>query len=289
VNPVGCHGSVWASAFHRDGIAHALAMTREAGFDLIEIPLMDPDAIDGAATRRGLAEHELAATASLGLRPDIDVSSPDPEVAARGEAYLQRALAVCADVGATHLGGVIASAMSKYATPPSPAGRAHSAAAIARLGERAAELGIGLSVEVVNRYESNLLNTAEQGLQFLAEVGQSGVSLLLDTYHMNIEEIDHRTPVLATAQRLGYAHAGESHRGYLGTGTVDFDGFFAGLVEVGFAGPVVFESFSSATAGREFAQMLGIWRDLSSDPLDLGRHASAFIRDGLRRAGASRR
>ncbi len=283
---IGCHGSVWVPEFDRAGMATAMARTRAAGFDLIEIPLMDPDDLDVAATKAGLAEHELQATASLGLKPEYDVSSPDAEVSARGEAHLGRAIEVLAEVGGTHLCGVIACAMAKYPGPPTPAGRANSVAALARLADRASELGVKLNVEIVNRYESNLLNTAQQGLDFLAEVGSDDLAVHLDTYHMNIEESDHRTPLIAAGDRLGYLHAGDSHRGYLGTGTVDWDGFFAGVVASGYDGPLVFESFSSAVVHKDFSTMLAIWRTLWEDSDDLGSKANAFIRAGLAKASA---
>lgn len=88
--------------------------------------------------------------------------------------------------------------------------------------------------------------------------------------------------MLAVADRLGYVHIGESHRGYLGSGRVDFDAFFRALATVQYDGPVVFESFSSAVVHPELSTMLGVWRDLWRDGDDLGEHANAFIRNQLR-------
>jgi D-psicose/D-tagatose/L-ribulose 3-epimerase len=98
---------------------------------------------------------------------------------------------------------------------------------------------------------------------------------------MNIEETDMFSPVLDTADQLSYVHIGESHRGYLGTGSVDFDSFFRALARIGYDGPVVFESFSSAVVAPDLSRMLGIWRNLWSDSEELGAHANAFIRDKM--------
>jgi D-psicose/D-tagatose/L-ribulose 3-epimerase len=166
--------------------------------------------------------------------------------------------------------------------PVSAAGRASSAAAIGRLSVLAADLGIHLSLEVVNRYETNLMNTGREALNFLQEISSSNVSIHLDTYHMNIEESDMFSPVLAVADRLGYVHIGESHRGYLGSGTVDFGSFFRGLAHVNYDGPIVFESFSSAVVNADLSRTLGIWRNLWQDSDDLAAHANSFIRDQLR-------
>ncbi len=243
---------------------------------------MDPDDIDGPAVRKLLQRHELAATASLGLGAGNDLSSEDAEVSAAGERLLGTCLEVLSDLGATDLVGVIYCAMRKYSQPASVLNRSRSTEAIGRLAERGRQLGVRLGIEVVNRYESNLVNTSRQGVEYVEQVGDDQVYVHLDTYHMNIEEPDMFTPVLTAGPKLGYVHIGESHRGYLGSGTVDFDSFFRALAHIGYDGPIVFESFSSAVVHKDFSTMLGIWRNLWSDGLDLGRHANNFIRGQLK-------
>jgi len=278
---IGCHASVWTGEFDDVGVGLAIDKTAAAGFDLIEIPLMDPDKADPTAVRRMLDEAGLAVTASLGLSEQTDISSDDPEISAAGEALLRRCLEFVSAVGGTHLVGVIYSAMRKYMAPATDLNRQHSVDAIGRLCTRAAELGVRVGVEVVNRYESNLLNTSRQGVRYVDEVGAGNLVVHLDTYHMNIEEPDMFTPVLDAGRRLGYVHIGESHRGFLGSGTVDFDSFFRALAMVGYDGPVVFESFSSTVVHPDLSNMLGIWRNLWENGVDLGRHASSYIRNQL--------
>jgi D-psicose/D-tagatose/L-ribulose 3-epimerase len=279
---IGAHALVFTGTFDEAGITTAIEKTREAGFDLIEIPLMDPASFDRKLAARLLAEHGLAATASLGLSESTDLTSPDATVVDAGERMLTECLEIVGAIGGTHLCGVIYSAMKKYMDPPTATGRASSAAVLNRLASRASDLGIRLSLEVVNRYETNLLNTGRQALAFLDEVDHDNVSVHLDTYHMNIEESDSFSPVLDVADRLGYVHIGESHRGYLGSGTVDFDSFFRALARVDYDGPIVFESFSSAVVNQDLSRMLGIWRNLWDDSDDLAAHANRFIRDQLR-------
>ena len=100
---------------------------------------------------------------------------------------------------------------------------------------------------------------------------------------MNIEESDFFQPVhdVAASGKLGYAHIGDSHRGYLGTGTVDFATFFRALHDVAYDGPVVFESFSSVVVSAELSNTLGIWRNLWQDSDDLAAHANRYIRDAM--------
>ena len=278
---IGAHALVFTGSFDETGLTHAIRETKKAGFDLIEIPLMDPAGFDRKLAARLLKEYDLASTASLGLSDSTDLTSADPAVAAAGERMLTDCLEIVHAMGGTHLCGVLYGAMKKYMEPATTAGRASSAAALNRLAGRAADLGIRLSLEVVNRYETNLLNTGRQALAFLDEVDHPNVSVHLDTYHMNIEESDLFSPVLDAADRLGYVHIGESHRGYLGSGTVDFDSFFRGLARIDYDGPVVFESFSSAVVNEDLSRMLGIWRNLWQDSGDLAAHANTFIRGRL--------
>jgi D-psicose/D-tagatose/L-ribulose 3-epimerase len=285
-NPVGVHALVWVGGWSEPEARTAIAATRRAGYDLIEIPLLDPWAVDVKMTRRLLEEHQLGMAASLGLSPATDVSSEDPAVVAAGERLLRQAADVVRDLGGSWLCGVLYCNLGKYAGPATERGRASSIAAIQRLADHTAASGINLGIEVVNRYESNLVNTARQALGFVAEVDRPNVYVHLDTYHMNIEEPDMAAPVLACGDRLGYVHVGESHRGYLGSGTVDHGSFFRALGRIGYTGPITFESFSSAVVSPALSNTLAIWRNLWSDGADLAGHARAFI-DGQLRAVAS--
>jgi D-psicose/D-tagatose/L-ribulose 3-epimerase len=278
---IGCHGLVWTGRFDAEGIRHSVRMTKEAGFDLIEFPLMDPFSFDVSTAKSALAEHGLAASASLGLSEATDISSEDPDVVKAGEELLNRAVDVLSQLGATDFCGVIYSAMKKYMEPATERGLNNSKAAVGRVADRAAGLGINVSLEVVNRYETNVLNTGRQALAYLKDVNRGNLGIHLDTYHMNIEESDMFSPVLDAAESLRYVHIGESHRGYLGTGSVDFDNFFKALGRIDYDGPVVFESFSSAVVAPDLSRMLGIWRNLWTDNEELGAHANAFIRDKI--------
>lgn len=279
---IGVHGLVFTGVFDENGMVTAASGAQAAGFDLLEVPLMDPYGIDGAQTRRILDDHGLAMSASLGLSPDTDLTSTDEATSRKGEDLVRRAIDVVAEAGGSSLCGVIYSALTKYLAPATNQARATSAAALRRLGDHAQQAGVELSLEIVNRYETNIANTARAGLAFLDEIGHDNVHLHLDTYHMNIEESGMIEPILDSGDRLRYFHIGESHRGYLGTGTVDFDATFRGLARSGYDGIIVFESFSSAVVSEALSNTLGIWRNLWEDSADLAAHANRFIRDHIR-------
>src|SRR5450755_2963501 len=281
MSKIGIHAAVWAGGWSDDESRHAITESKAAGYDYIEIMAFDPAAIDVKKTRALLEAAELDVTSSLGLDWDNDLSSDDPAVSARGEALLTEVIDCNAALRSKYVVGVIYSALGKYPRPATPRGRANCVAALQRLARRAADSGITLGLEVVNRYETNLFNTAAQALEIVAEIGAPNLGVHLDTYHMNIEEDDFDEPVRLCGDKLVYVHIGESHRGYLGSGNVDFTTFFRALAETGYDGPIAFESFSTTVLAPELSNRLGVWRDLWDDNRDLARHAKEFI-DRLR-------
>jgi D-psicose/D-tagatose/L-ribulose 3-epimerase len=279
-NLYGIHALVWVGGWSEPEARQAIAATKEAGFDLIELAALDPTTFDAELTARLLAEHDLGAGVSLGLGEDTDVSSEDPDVVKRGRALLLDALHLTRDVGGRYLGGVIFSKLGRYAAPVTEQGRANSVESIAWLADEAAASGITLGLEFCNRYETNVLNTTAQTLDFIDEVGRDNVVAHLDVYHMNIEEVSFTDAVhaAAAAGRLGYVHLGESHRGALGTGSIPWDEFFTALHDVGYDGVMTFESFSTEVVHPTLSSNLAIWRNTWSDGMQLARSAREFIR-----------
>jgi D-psicose/D-tagatose/L-ribulose 3-epimerase len=160
-------------------------------------------------------------------------------------------------------------------------------AVLGRLATQARGRGMTVGLEICNRYETNVVNTARQALVLADDIGEDNVLLHLDTYHMNIEEDDLVRPVREVGDRLGYIHIGENHRGYLGSGHLDFTTFFHALIDIHYTGPITFESFSSAVTAAGLSNDLAIWRNLWSDGEDLARHARTFIANHLTAASAS--
>ncbi|MCW2637202.1 MAG: Xylose isomerase domain protein barrel [Blastococcus sp.] len=279
----GVHALVWTGGWSPDEARHAIAATAEAGYDLIEIAPIDPTGFDAEMTAALLQEYSLQVSASLGLSEDTDVSSEDPDVVARGRERLATALSVLRDSGGTVLCGVLYSKLGKYAGPATERGRANSQESIAWLADKAADSGVTLALEFCNRYETNIINTTQETLDFIAAVGRPNVMAHLDTYHMNIEEHSFREAVqaAAVAGRLGYVHVGESHRGALGTGTIPWTEFFSALTEVGYEGIMTFESFSSEVVHRTLSNDLAIWRNLWTDNRALARDALSFTKSRL--------
>lgn len=284
MNKLGVHALVWEKGWSHDECARAVANTAAVGFDLIEIPALDPASIDAGFTLKQLEQAGIGAACSLGLDADTDISSNDREKEKRGQARLQAAVAVARDIGATHVCGILESAFQKYAVPTTAEGVKRSVEVLQRVAEAAARSGITLGLEVVNRYESNVLNTASQAVEMCRRIGAPNVKVHLDVYHMNIEESDIGQAILETGGHLGYFHTGDSHRGYMGSGSIDLAGVFRAVVKSGYAGPITFESFSSRIVGQPLEGILGIWRNLWEDSHDLAAHALMYTKAQLKAA-----
>jgi D-psicose/D-tagatose/L-ribulose 3-epimerase len=277
----GGHALVWAGDWSPEGARAAISGAARSGYDYVEIAVLDPWKVDTAMTRDLLAEYGVRAHASLGLSPTTDVTSTDPSIIAKGDELLRKATDVLHALGGTELCGVLYCSLQKYPGPASRENRANSVAAMQRLSDYAADKGINVNLEVVNRYETNIMNTGIEGLKFLEEVNHPNTFIHLDTYHMNIEEDGMAKSVLAAGDKLGFVHIGESHRGYLGTGNVDFDSFFAALKKINYQGPITFESFSSAVVDPALSNALCVWRNLWSDSDDLASTALTFIKERI--------
>ena len=276
-NPLGIHAGVWVGDWTDDSARYAIESSAEAGYDLIEIPAVDPRTANLAHTVRLLAENRIDAVVSLALDASTDINTEDATVSERGEQLLSRTVDFARDIGARYIGGVTYSAMVKYTQPATDASRANSLAVLGRTAAKAKLSGISIGVEYVNRYESNLLNTAAQTVRFITDLGADNVLLHLDTFHANSEELSLASAVRDAGDLLGYIHASESHRGHLGTGILDFPGLFRQLALSGYTGPITFESFSSVIHPRATANTIGIWRDPWTDPALAARNAHAFL------------
>jgi D-psicose/D-tagatose/L-ribulose 3-epimerase len=280
-NALGVHALVFAGGTSPAEMTSIITETKKAGYDLLELSLHDSPALDVAAARAELEAAGLGIVCSRGLAFDADVSSDDSAIVARGAALLHDSLQITHDLGGTHFTGALYSALGKYGRPLTSAGRANVVATLTDLAAEAAGKGITLGLEVCNRYETNVINTAADALRLADDIGADNVVIHLDSYHMNIEEDDFSRPVRLVGDRLGYVHIGENHRGFLGSGHLDFTSFFHALEDIRYTGPITFESFSSAVVSPTLSNDLAIWRNLWTDGPALARHAHAFLTERL--------
>ncbi|MEJ5081489.1 sugar phosphate isomerase/epimerase family protein [Ochrobactrum sp. MYb379] len=276
-NQIGVHALVWTGDTSKASIELAAKRSIETGYDLLELSLHDLDNLDVDHARSVLSASDLSIVCSRGLAFDADVSSDDLSVVRKGAELLHHSLIATHSLGGKLLTGALYSALGKYGKPASAKGRDNAVAVIRDLASEANTLGVTLGLEVCNRYETHLVNTARQALSLADDIGADNTVIHLDTYHMNIEEDNLIRPLHEVGERLGYIHIGENHRGYLGSGHIDFTGFFHALADIKYHGPITFESFSSAVIAEGLSNDLAIWRDTWSDGFELAKHARSFV------------
>ena len=284
---LGIHSFVWTGGQTQDGLELALEKSAEHGYRTIEFAYLRPELfdLDRLAKRARSLDVEIGVTMGLPLAKDI--SSEDPDAGAAGRQMLRDAVAAVRDIGGNKLGGILYSAHTKYNRAPTRTGWMNSAEVIGEIGDLAHRNGIDIVLEVVNRFETNLLNTTAQGLRYLSDCGCEHVRLHLDTFHMNIEEANPAAAIRLAGDRLGYFHIGESNRGFLGDGVIDWDRIFDALIDIDYSRDIVFESFSTAVVDEGLSLACGVWRDTWTDNDPLAAHARQFIE--LKWAEAQRR
>lgn len=281
LNQLGLHSLVytaqWDEAAARDVFTRAAGL----GYDLVEVLMFDPAETDTAMTARLAKEYGVGVIAAVCGTLTADISSADPQVARRGEEFVERAIAAAAEMGSPALGGPSFSAVHRYTTAPSPVARERAVEIYGRIAERASAAGIRVGLEALNRYESNFINTVGQAAELVRAVGSDALFVHGDLFHMNIEEAGLGAAFESVADVLGYIHVAESHRGPLGDGTIDWDDVFASLARIGYTGPITFESFSPSVLGPEWASLVALWRDPWTDPDKVAGDALAFLRNKL--------
>ena len=282
MNKIGVHALTFVGDIRSQSIELCAKKASSIGYDVIEIPLLNPDALDINSTIQSTEKYKLEATVSLGLSYETDISSEDTARVNAGKLLLDKALEKTIDIGSKNLCGVIHSALQKNNNPKTLKGYENSLRTIRNLGEKASQNDVTISLEVVNRYETNIINTAEDALHYLEDLNMKNVKIHMDSYHMNIEENNFFDPIKNLGKKnLGMYHVGENHRGYLGSGNINFTEAFSGLKEIDYEGIITFESFSSVVVDPVLSNTLAIWRNLWENSDDLATNAIDFIRKKL--------
>ena len=207
------------------------------GFDGVELmgDLTRYRALEAARILRDEGLEVLSITPA-----DVDLAHPDAQVRAAAVEYFLQLLDFCAEIGHPLVGchGLVGRvrAVSTQAEE-----RAMFLDAVCQIAEHARPVGLRLVMEVLNRYEAHLLNTAVEAVQFVADAGVENVGILLDAYHMNIEEANPADAIRQAGKRLWLYHAADSNRQGIGRGHTDFLAQATALRDIGYEGPVIVE------------------------------------------------
>lgn len=276
----GAHAFVWNGEWTTALGNETIRNAAEVGFDLIEIPLLNPATFDAQSHKETLEAVGIQAVCSLALPKRAHM----PEHPQEAEDFLVSALDQVAALGSTYLGGCTAYALgSLTGKPPTEQEYRTIVEGMRNVAKEAEARGITLALEACNRYETHLFNTLEDTRAKIVEVDAQNVKLHADTYHMNIEEEGFYDPLVRTADVLDYVHMSESHRGLVGTGTVNWEQVWQGLRDSNFSGSLVLESF--AAINPDIAAATCLWRPTRHSADTLAREGLAFMKRGAEQYG----
>ncbi len=272
----GINTFVWVSPLTTASIEALAPKVRALGFDVLELAIEGTDAIDVAAARAALDAAGLGSVVCGAFGPNRNLCSDDPAIRANAAAYLRWCIDAAVGVGATVVAGPMYSAVGKARLSDPAARQAERELAVAGVAEAAdyaAARGVKLALEMLNRFETDMLNIVEQGLAFIDATGRANVGLHLDTFHMHLEEKSSAAAIRLAGDRIFHFHACENDRGTPGSGQVRWDEIAPALRDVRYAGPVVIESFTPDV--QEIARAVCIWREIAPSQ-------DALAADGLR-------
>ena len=270
---------VWVSPLGDADVAALVPKVAEIGFDWIELPIESPGDFDYARAGAIVRDAGLKVSVGAAMAPDRDLIHPDESIRAKGMAYVRHCIDAAHTIGATNLIGPIYTAVGRVwqATPDERERDLELLTAKLRdLAEYAADRGVVLCIEPLNRFETSLINLAAQGAELIDRVDRPGCRLMLDTFHMNIEEQSLGDAIRLAGKRVQHVHACENDRGTPGSGHVPWNDVAAGLRDIGYDGPVVIESFTSKV--KSIARAAAIWRPLAASQDALARDGLAFLR-----------
>ncbi|MBQ4308351.1 MAG: sugar phosphate isomerase/epimerase [Lachnospiraceae bacterium] len=225
-------------------------------------------------------EKGVTLTAGYGPTKEQNISSADPDTAARALDFFAGTLGKLKLMDIHLLGGGLYSYWPVDYTQPvdKEADLARSVGNMKKLAKIAEENGVVLGMEVLNRFEGYLLNTCEEGLAYVEAVGSPNVGLMLDTFHMNIEEDNIAAAIRRAGDKLVHLHLGERNRKVPGKGTLPWDEIGQALRDIGYSRAAVMEPF--VMPGGTIGSEIKVWRDLVGDTSEeaLDRDAEGALR-----------
>jgi D-psicose/D-tagatose/L-ribulose 3-epimerase len=273
---IGASTWIWVSPLDDERLAELVPRLAGWGFDLVELPVESPGDWDPSFARSLLSRHGLRAGVCAVMAPGRDLCDVDAATVVATQDYLRGCVDAAAAVGAGVVAGPMYAATGRVWPIPAserPALVHRLAAALRPVAAHAESCEVRLAIEPLNRYETSVLNTVAQALELVDAVDSPACGLLLDTYHMNIEERDLAEAIRVAGPRLYHLHACANDRGAPGADHIDWPAIAGALAAIGYAGAVSIESFTGEN--QAIARAASIWRPLAASQ-------DAIATDGLR-------
>lgn len=269
---------LWTSPFSTETLA-LFPKIREMGYQAVEIPVEDPALVDVRKVKEALAEHGLEPIVCGAFGPSRDLTHEDPAYHRTSFDYIEACLEICAGLGAGFLAGPMYSAVGKARlVSPEQKKREWDRAVenLRKVCRMAASRGLQLALEPLNRFESDLVNTAQDVMRLITDINHPAARVLLDGFHMNIEEPSIARAIRLAGDKLLHLQVSENYRGTPGTGQTRWEDYRRGLEAIGYRGTVSIESFTPEV--QELAGAVCIWRPLAESQDGFAREGLRFLR-----------
>lgn len=254
---------LWASPFTTETIA-LFPKIKKMGYDAVEIPVEYPEKIDGKKVMDALQANGLAPVVCGAFGPSRDLTHDDPAVHEVCFKYITQCFDLCNELNAKFLAGPMYSAVGKARMVPPQQKKMEWDRAVKniyKVCKLAGERGLEIALEPLNRFESDLINTAEDVMRLINDVNHPAAKVLLDGFHMAIEERDLEQAITSVGNKLIHVQVSENYRGTPGTGQTPWDSFKKGLRNINYQGVVSIESFTPDI--KELAGAVCIWKNLA--------------------------
>jgi RpiB/LacA/LacB family sugar-phosphate isomerase len=243
------------------------AAAARAGFQAVELSLRSAKSVDSVPLDSKLKQHRLSlsaiATGQACIEDSLCLSCQDAKLAQATVSHLKSLIDLAAKFGAFVIIGGIRGRLTGDEAEQSQQ-REIAIRGMRECAQFAREMGVTLLIEPINRYETNFINTARQGLEVIEQVGEPNVKLLLDTFHMNMEEVDIHQTLRTMIDHLGYVHFADSNRWAPGQGHINFGQILDTLSLAGYQGnitaeilPLPDDESAMHQAGLHLLQLLG--------------------------------
>jgi D-psicose/D-tagatose/L-ribulose 3-epimerase len=267
---------MWTDTLNDQSLPY-LEQLKQAGFDLIEMPVFDLDNTKNYEKwGKRLDDLGLARTGTAIRGPEENLISSDPAVRRRGIEANKRNLDCCAALGCSAMVGPFHSALGVFSGKgPSKDEWQWGVDGMREVAEHAKSAGVVLGLEFLNRFECYLLNTAADGARFCDEVNHPSCKMMYDTFHAHIEEKNIPNAIRALKKHLIHVHISENDRSTPGQGNIRWPENFDTLHEIGYDGPMVIEAFGLAL--EKIVPATKIWRRMYSTELDLAASGLRFM------------
>ena len=282
MNPIGMHYGYWTLYWGSEPLQF-IKRAKKCGFDILEVNAPKVARMSNAerdALKSAIADIGLSLTYSIGMTADMDLVSEDAATRRKGIAFLQQVARAMKHMGGTVLAGINYSSWPRKLLPDEDKQTLTDRAieGVREAIKAAEDNDVIFCVEVVNRFEQFIMNTAAEGIAFAERVGSPNCKILLDTFHMNIEEDSLRGSIVEAGKWLGHFHLGETNRRPPGRGRIPWSEIFGALREINYQGAVVMEPF--LLPGGEVGRDISVYRDLlgSADLDEEAARSVQFVR-----------